>query len=84
MTYDRAVLVEVLIYHQRASIERCACGWDRLGASHAEHVADVYEASIAGGAVSGLCSCRVELVEEEGRTTRRAVREGCPVHGERG
>ena len=45
--YHREVLVEVLIYHQRTSIERCGCGWDKLGASHSEHVADVYEASVS-------------------------------------
>ena len=46
ITYERTVLVEVLIYHQRRSIEACNCGWAKLGASHAEHVADVYETSI--------------------------------------
>jgi len=46
MTYDREVLVNVLIYHQRESISGCICGWSVLGASHAEHVADVYEAAM--------------------------------------
>lgn len=45
-TYDRAVLVQVLVYHQRKNIEGCWCGWSELGRSHAEHVADVYEASV--------------------------------------
>lgn len=44
--YDRAVLVEVLVYHQRLDAQYCACGWGRLGQSHADHVADVYEASM--------------------------------------
>jgi 16S rRNA G1207 methylase RsmC len=44
--YDRAVLVEVLVYHQRTADTGCACGWGVLGASFAEHVADVYEESV--------------------------------------
>lgn len=44
--YDREILTEVLVYHQRKSDLGCACGWDILGASHAEHIADVYEESI--------------------------------------
>ena len=51
--YDRALLVSTLIYHQRRSApesDGCACGWSVLGASHAEHVADIYEASVAGTA----------------------------------
>jgi len=45
--YDRSVMVETLVYHQRRDIEGCACGWSVLGASHAEHVADVYELSVS-------------------------------------
>lgn len=45
--YDRAVLVDVLVYHQRKDIGHCLCGWGELGRSHAEHVADVYERSVA-------------------------------------
>jgi hypothetical protein len=41
--FNRAVLVSVLVYHQRRDIRSCACGWSLLAASHAEHVADVYE-----------------------------------------
>lgn len=50
--YDRESLVTVLVYHQRKDIRGCCCGWSVLGASHAEHVADVYEESVAtkGGA----------------------------------
>jgi hypothetical protein len=43
LQYNRAVLVSVLVYHPRVSISHCACGWSRLGASHPEHVADIYE-----------------------------------------
>lgn len=45
--YDRAALVDVLIYHWRTSVSGCGCGWGVLGASHAEHVADVFEESMA-------------------------------------
>lgn len=43
MIYDRDLLVEVLIYHQRTDVSGCHCGWAELGASYPEHVADVYE-----------------------------------------
>lgn len=43
MEYDREILIAILIYHQRKDIGHCACGWSILGASHAEHVANVYE-----------------------------------------
>lgn len=43
--YDRAVLVEVLVFHYRRGIEGCGCGWAELGRSFPEHVADVYEQS---------------------------------------
>jgi hypothetical protein len=46
ISYDRAVLIDVLVYHQRASSSGCGCGWSVLGASHAEHIADVYEESV--------------------------------------
>jgi hypothetical protein len=45
--YNRAVLVEVLIYHQRRADSGCHCGWgsrpEHWGRSWAEHVADIYE-----------------------------------------
>lgn len=47
VTYDRAVLVDVLVYHYRDDIKGCGCGWSQLGASWPEHVADVYEQSVA-------------------------------------
>lgn len=45
--YDRAVLVDVLVYHYRKGIEGCGCGWAELGASYPGHIADVYEQSVA-------------------------------------
>lgn len=50
IAYDRAVLVDVLIYHQRTESSGCGCGWGELGHSHAEHIVDVYEASVAARA----------------------------------
>lgn len=50
-TYDRSALVQVLIYHPRMQTGSCLCGWgerpEHLGYSHAEHVADIYEQTIA-------------------------------------
>lgn len=45
--YDRDVLVDVLIYHTRNGIRGCRCGWAELGRSWPEHVATVYEESVA-------------------------------------
>lgn len=45
--YDRTRLVDVLVYHWRTNTAGCGCGWGELGQSHPEHVADVYEASVA-------------------------------------
>jgi hypothetical protein len=56
VSYDRTVLVNVLVYHYRASIKGCGCGWAELGRSWAEHVAEVYEQSVAareGSPMSG-------------------------------
>jgi hypothetical protein len=44
----------VLVYHQTVAgpppfAFSCACGWCVLGASHAEHIADVYEAAARAG-----------------------------------
>jgi hypothetical protein len=44
--YIRELLVAVLVAHQRAASDACACGWSVVGASHAEHIADKYEAAI--------------------------------------
>lgn len=38
----RQQLVEVLVAHQRHTYAACLCGWSVLGASHSEHVADVF------------------------------------------
>lgn len=46
LRYSRDVLVDVLVYHQRLDAGHCGCGWSVLGASHAAHVAEVYEESI--------------------------------------
>jgi hypothetical protein len=53
--YDRDVLVEVVTYHRTRTgpppyAFSCDCGYgarpEHLGRSYAEHVADVYEASM--------------------------------------
>jgi len=44
--YRRPLLLEVLIYHQPMKDNSCLCGWAVLGASHPEHVLDVYEIAI--------------------------------------
>lgn len=51
--YDRDVLVHVVTYHGRNGIEGCRCGWSVLGKSHSEHVANVYEAMVAGKSAEG-------------------------------
>lgn len=45
-SYDREVLVTVLVYHQHTNTSGCICGWAVLGASHPEHVADAYEQAV--------------------------------------
>lgn len=52
--YDRALLTEVIVYHQAIAgpppfLFTCGCGWCVLGASHAEHVVEVYESSARAG-----------------------------------
>jgi hypothetical protein len=44
--YDRALLVEILVYHYRTNNAGCGCGWHELGKSHPEHIANIYEASV--------------------------------------
>ncbi len=46
VVYDREVLTNVLVYHQRTNTSGCHCGWAVLGASYADHVVDVYEESV--------------------------------------
>lgn len=67
MPYDRAVLAEVVVYHHKVRIEGCLCGWSELGRSIGEHVADVYEQSVAarmGGEVAGRTLSRREQLSE--------------------
>lgn len=45
-SYDRETLVSVLVYHQATATSGCHCGWAVLGASFAEHVADMYEFAV--------------------------------------
>jgi hypothetical protein len=45
--YDRALLVETVIFHHKDRIEGCRCGWAELGRCHGAHVADVYERAVA-------------------------------------
>jgi hypothetical protein len=44
--YDRELLVKVMTYHQAKEDSSCICGWAVLGASHPEHVVDVYELAV--------------------------------------
>lgn len=46
LSYSRAVFVDVLVYHWCTNTSGCGCGWNVLGASYPEHVADVYEESV--------------------------------------
>lgn len=46
MEYNRAILIEVLVYHWATNTSGCGCGWRELGKSHPEHVVNIYEASI--------------------------------------
>lgn len=43
---ERAILVEIFVYHYRKDNAACGCGWAELGHSHAEHVAEVFESSL--------------------------------------
>ena len=45
--YDRDALIAVLVHHWPTKTAGCVCGWGVLGASFPEHVADVYEQTIA-------------------------------------
>lgn len=47
LIYDRETLVTILVYHYRKNDASCGCGWGVLGQSHSEHVADIYEESLA-------------------------------------
>jgi hypothetical protein len=67
--YDRGVLVQVLVYHQPTNTSGCICGWSVLGASHPEHVADVYELARTGSA-SGTPVILEPLTVDYWRLTR--------------
>jgi hypothetical protein len=43
---------QVLIKHQRRSIESCLCGWAKLGHSHALHQAEAVFAALAASPAS--------------------------------
>jgi hypothetical protein len=58
VAYARGMLVTVLVYHQRANIGACGCGWSVPGASHAEHIADVYEQAVRTGTRPQCPVCR--------------------------
>jgi hypothetical protein len=54
--YDRDVLTQVLVYHRDREgpppyAFSCVCGWgtrpEHLGLSYADHIADIYEESMA-------------------------------------
>lgn len=62
--YSRKLLVDVLTYHQPTKTSSCVCGWNILGASHPEHVADVYEFTQQEGV-----RVPIERIEEDGRIT---------------
>lgn len=44
--YDRDILVDTLVHHQRKDSQYCTCGWGVLGMPHSGHIANVYEASV--------------------------------------
>jgi hypothetical protein len=49
MKYDRTILIMILVYHYRKTdsiSSGCGCGWNELGKSHPDHVADIYEQSV--------------------------------------
>ncbi len=48
--YDRAILVQTLVHHHRRTnsiSSGCFCGWNVLGASLPDHIADMYEESVS-------------------------------------
>jgi hypothetical protein len=79
LPYRREVLVAVLVYHYRKDHTACGCGWGRLGHSHPEHVADVYEMAVQGIPTEvPMCAGRVAVAHR-----RTPMVDGvCPVCGE--
>ena len=70
LAYDRRLLTTVLVHHWPTQTSGCGCGWGVLGASHPEHVADVYEASLA--------AITTQELPQEGSVTDDAHRLGVP------
>lgn len=73
--HDRAALVDVLVYHWRTETSGCGCGWAVLGASHAEHVADVYEMELARHVCGPDLTAETEIRQNELYLAMRAVEE---------
>lgn len=48
LQYDRKAMVHAIVYHQRRDGGSCMCGFNQLGRSQAEHVADMYEQVVDG------------------------------------
>jgi len=66
MRYSRQMLVEVVVEHQRDGAGGCDCGWSVPGASHAEHIADCYEAGMGGTARTATWEDAQELCRKLG------------------
>ena len=47
--YDREILEQTLVYHWPSQTASCLCGWNELGKSFPEHVANMYEANVVAG-----------------------------------
>lgn len=71
--YDRAKLVQVLVYHQRTNTSGCHCGWGVLGASYADHVADVYEQAVQFGDEDWDGAHHGGTIAEEANRSRAAL-----------
>jgi hypothetical protein len=56
VAYDRDVLIDVVVGHWPTATSGCSCGWQRLGHSFAEHIADVYEGIVAQTKFCRTCS----------------------------
>ena len=87
LIYDRTILVNILIYHYRKDDSSCGCGWGILGASHAEHVADIYEESIRavvndsdvieeGGSIMDTLLCGLDLADGNNTVPATTIVEG--------
>lgn len=45
MEFDHDLLLEVISYHERISIDQCGCGWTDTYKVYPEHLLEVYETS---------------------------------------